>query len=74
MNNLAPMKSCPGGMQGNLNWMPGYHLRRISMDPKISLNVFCLPVDPISLRHNFDSCDATPNTALTGTMLLSKLK
>ena len=25
MNNLAPMKSCPGGLQGNLNWMPGYN-------------------------------------------------
>ena len=24
MNNLAPMKNCPGGLQGNLNWMPGY--------------------------------------------------
>ena len=24
MNNLAPMKNCPGGMQGNLNRMPGY--------------------------------------------------
>ena len=25
MNNLAPMKICPGGgVQGNLNWMPGY--------------------------------------------------
>ena len=26
MNNLAPMKNCPGGggMQGNLKWMPGY--------------------------------------------------
>ena len=23
MNNLAPMKNCPG-VQGNLNWMPGY--------------------------------------------------
>ena len=23
MNNLAPMKFCPG-VQGNLNWMPGY--------------------------------------------------
>ena len=23
MNNLAPMKICPG-VQGNLNWMPGY--------------------------------------------------
>ena len=27
MNNLAPMKNCPGGVQGNLNWMPGYSLR-----------------------------------------------
>ena len=26
MNNLAPMKNCPGGVQGNLNWMPGYQL------------------------------------------------
>ena len=25
MNNLAPMKNCPGGVQGNLNWMPGYN-------------------------------------------------
>ena len=26
MNNLAPMKNCPRGrgVQGNLNWMPGY--------------------------------------------------
>ena len=25
MINLAPMKNCPGGgVQGNLNWMPGY--------------------------------------------------
>ena len=29
MNILAPMKNCPGGgggggVQGNLNWMPGY--------------------------------------------------
>ena len=24
MNNFAPMKNCPGGVQGNLNWMPGY--------------------------------------------------
>ena len=24
MNNLAPMKNCPGGVQGNLNWMPEY--------------------------------------------------
>ena len=25
MNNLAPIKNCPGGgVQGYLNWMPGY--------------------------------------------------
>ena len=23
MNNLAPMKNCPGELQGNLNWMSG---------------------------------------------------
>ena len=23
MNNLTPMKNCPVGGQGNLNWMPG---------------------------------------------------
>ena len=28
MNNLAPMKNCPGGVQGNLNWMPGYVKQR----------------------------------------------
>ena len=34
MNNLAPMKNCPGGggggvgMQGNLNWMQGYEALR----------------------------------------------
>ena len=27
MNNLAPMKNCPGGVQGNLNWMLGYQFR-----------------------------------------------
>ena len=41
---------------------------------KSRLNVFCLPVDPLSFRHNFDSCDATPNATLTQTMSLSKLK
>ena len=24
MNKLAPMKNCPGGVQGNLNWIPEY--------------------------------------------------
>ena len=28
MNNLAPMKNCPGGVQGNLIWMPGYDYSR----------------------------------------------
>ena len=26
MNNLVSMKNCPRGVQGNLNWMPGYFL------------------------------------------------
>ena len=29
MNNLAPMKNCPGGVQGNLNWMLGYKDERL---------------------------------------------
>ena len=35
MNNLTPMKYCPGGggggggVQGNLNWMPGYYICHI---------------------------------------------
>ena len=33
MNNLAPMKNCPGGgVQGNLNWMPGYKQRHLNGD------------------------------------------
>ena len=35
MNNLAPMKNCPGeggGVQGNLNWMPGYNALSINPD------------------------------------------
>ena len=31
MNNLASMKNCPGGVQGNLNWMPGYIVIMISV-------------------------------------------
>ena len=31
MNNLAPKKNCPGGVQGNLNWMPGYKDRGIKL-------------------------------------------
>ena len=42
--------------------------------PKFRLNVFCLPGDPLSFRHNFDSCDATANATLTRTKSLCKLK
>ena len=42
--------------------------------PKSRLNVFYLPVDSPSFRHNFDSCDATANATLTRTMSLCKLK
>ena len=41
---------------------------------KSRLNIFCLPVDPLSFRHNFDSCDATANDTQTRTMSLCKLK
>ena len=39
MNNLAPMKNCPGGVQGNLNWMPGYSVYNlfINMSPRSRL-------------------------------------
>ena len=47
---------------------------KYKMTPKSRLNVFCLPVDPQSFRHNFDSWDATPNAKLTRTMSLCKLK
>ena len=30
MNNLTPMKTCPG-VQCNLNWMPGYNTGTGSM-------------------------------------------
>ena len=42
--------------------------------PKSRLDVFYLPVDPLSFRHNFDSCDATANATLTRTMSPCKLK
>ena len=38
------------------------------------LNVFCLPVYPLSFRHNFDSCGARLYTTLTRTTPLCKLK
>ena len=28
MNNLAPMENCSRGVQGNLNWMSGYTVRK----------------------------------------------
>ena len=40
MNNLAPMKNCPGGVQGNLNWMPRYPLLTQQSDSEI-LKVDC---------------------------------
>ena len=46
------------------------HFWRIKKTPKSRLNVFCLPVDPLSFRHNFDSCDATANDTQTRTMSL----
>ena len=46
MNNLAPMKNCPGGVQGNLNWMPGYSGLPILMHGIISLS------DPTSYDKN----------------------
>ena len=37
MNNLAPVKNCPGGgVQGNLNWMPGYWLLCLVCLPGVS--------------------------------------
>ena len=48
MNNLAPIKNCPwgGGVQGNLNWMPGYRSEVIKLssfsDSKIKCNDWML--------------------------------
>ena len=48
MNNLAPMKNCPGGVQGNLNWIPGYERKHTlqayqsNRDIKKSYTRFCL--------------------------------
>ena len=47
---------------------------RLTHDQKSRLNGFCLPIDPLSFRHNFDSCDATANATLTRTMSPCKLK
>ena len=41
MNNLAPMKNCPG-VQGNLFWMQGY-LKPIK-SRVIFGNTYCLPM------------------------------
>ena len=35
------------------------------MTQKSRVDVFCLPVDHLSFRQNFDSCDAIPNATLT---------
>ena len=50
------------------------HFWPIQKTQRYRLNVFCLPVDPLSFRHNFESCDATPNNTPTRTMSLCKLK
>ena len=41
---------------------------------KSRLKVFCLPVDRLSFCQNFERCEAIPNTTLTQTMSLCKLK
>ena len=43
MNNLGPMKNCPGGwgVQGNLNWMPGYLHNDCSCVEDVHL-LFCI--------------------------------
>ena len=45
MNNLAPMKNVLGGVQGNLNWMPGYMHLTLSfcIDLLFSYKEKCLP-------------------------------
>ena len=50
------------------------HFWRIQKTSKSRLKIFSFPVDPLSFRHNFCSCDATANATLTRTMSLCKLK
>ena len=38
------------------------HITGKQKEQKSRINVFCLPVDPLSLRHNLNSCDASTNT------------
>ena len=47
MNNLAPMKNCPGGggVQGNLNWMPGYFSDTSNSSSPNSENRLCKAKD-----------------------------
>ena len=47
MNNLAPMKNCPGGVQGNLNWMPGY------ISQSCMLITFATSLDPVQAQQNW---------------------
>ena len=41
MNNLAPMKNFPGGMQGNQYWMLGYKIyeKILSGGLEVSLSI-----------------------------------
>ena len=53
MNNLAPMKNCPGGgVQGNLNWMPGYYTVHYICRKRSILNVIII----VNLALWADNC------------------
>ena len=43
MNDLAPIKNCPG-VQGNLNWMPGYYKLQVLI-PLFCLCASCFLLD-----------------------------
>ena len=63
MNNLAPMKNCPGGVQGNLNWMPGYYLSEIllgnyynqKIEWRVYINYILLVSSSDNLGNSLDS-------------------
>ena len=54
MNNLAPMKNCPGGggVQGNLNWMLGYAVYRFLWNNKRKKVCFLLFIHNVQLSLN----------------------
>ena len=55
INNLAPMKNCPGGVQGNLNWMAGYYRGEGSSKGKMmhSLLSICMNEKNLSQKWSF---------------------